>query len=373
MAKRGRRGRSSPFLSLNRDCLDLISVQLLDNLVSEPLESLRSFTAFSTTTRWKPGPEPHTKIAKAFTTLEGRTPPPVNVPRLMQTLQTLKSTPHPLRELPTTVDEWRHAYLFFSQMKYAAATRHDTRYNCQKLARCGLDAINLCAAALDDADAATIQECKDALKSFVRVSSVEQLASHVVQHPFLLSRCGCTPIVHTRPWLWFDELGLRSPLLAEFLKHDPYFLRSCDALGVPTSHAIFTSGFQCMRTFEFVIKHPTFCIGNRTRAGNTVAHSLATCFIDPRRSLMLPHFHTLYDSKCHMAYRLCETHLANQNIFCSLNNNNVLPWQQCAQSISSMIDTLKDPECFGQARQNLFQVVDTMEEVTVLLRMACMS
>lgn len=386
MPKRQRRERFSPFRVLDQDSLDLVSERLLDGLVSRPLECIRSFVAFSITTGWKPSHDLYMKIIKAFT-IPGVSDPTriidravtfmkarpernaceVTVARLMQILHTLRTVPHPFRELPTTVDEWKHAYLFFHNMKYKKSNPLEKL----DVGSCAFEATHICGFAFHDADSSTMFLCRNALKEFVRFESSDEVASCIQRHPFLLSRLGCTLLLNRKPRLWTDVAGAPNPALVELLKQDPQFLRATDPHGVPASHAIFISGTCCEKTFDYVVRHPTFSIHRRTiEEGNTIAHSLATSIIDPSKALTQPYFQVLFRSKPYMANRLLEMHHPNSGLFCRLNKDNVQPWQLCGRLTCRMNECMEDPRFLGQAQKNLSEAVDMMDEVSIALRMA---
>jgi hypothetical protein len=384
MPKRQRLERFSPFRVLDCDSLDLVSDRLLDDLVSKPLECIRSFVAFSIVTRWKPSHALYMKIIRAFT-IAGVSNPAcivdrvvasmkarpernaceVTVARLMQILHTLRTTPHPLRKLPTTVDEWKHAYLFFHQMTYSKSNRLEDL----DIRSCGYNATHICGSVFSDSS--TLDLCRNALKEFRRFESSEEVASCIQQNPFLLSRLGCTLILHSKPRLWTDVAGAPNPVLVELLKHDPEFLCATDAQGVPVCHAIFVSGVCCEKTFEYVTSHPTFSIHKRTfYEGNTVAHSLAKSIVCPSKALTQPYFPVLFRSKTYMANRLFEMYHPNRGLFCKLNRDNLQPWQLCGQLTCKMNECAELPTFLGQPQKSLSEAVDMMDEVGVLLRMS---
>ena len=386
MAKRKKSERFSPFRVLDGDCLNVVAERVLDDLVAKPLESIRSFLSFSITTHWKPSSNLYMKIVEAFT-IAGRSSPEWIIDRIAmqiesdgnrnacelavcmicQMLQTLRPLVHPFLELPSSVDEWKHAYLFFDRMRrkdFSAAQELNG-----DLPHMLLEATAWCACALGDSNQTILNHCKHASIMLLNLGSRVSIANHIQSNRFLVSRCKCTVILTTCTSLWSDSLGKENPIVLELLSMDSDFLRSYNAEGIPTSHGIFIAGGACKRTFEYVVAHPSFlCNQITTLENNTIAHSLSTTSISIDTLTNIPSLHTLFDHKYYMAKRLFELYRSNRNLFCKMNNKNLQPWQLTSHLISDLVDKTVDFSIDRNIRSSFEKASNMMNEVCCTLR-----
>ena len=382
--KRTRMPQMSVFRILDNDCLDLVVGKMLDDLVSKPLESIRNFLSFCCTTHWKPSPNLYIQIIEAFT-LPGTSEPAMLIDETMlrkgvstlqatvsvlhSMLKALEPLAHPFRELPTTVDEWMHAYVFFNQSRKCTDVPQWRLAPSQVV----FDAAVICEVALQDADQSILKKCNGVVKRLAVCDHGRDVAFIMQQNPFLLSRCKCTLVQTKWPRLWSDSEGEVSPTLLKLLENDPDFLRTYDSLGIPTIHAIFMIGVSCNQTFEYVLQHHSFAPHVRTLLdGNTIAHSLATTLVPVHTLVYLNSSlsHAIFESKLYMANRMFELHHPDHNLFCRLNKNHVQPWHVISRSVSELADKLTDPTLNEAAISNLSSTIDIMEEVCATLRLS---
>lgn len=383
----------SPFRVLNNDCLDAVAEFLIEDLVDNPHESMKNFMALCYTTRWKPSREVYLRIIEKFT-IPGYSEPKdiirsldrrfdtaleyedwehTTVLVLSVILHTLNRADNPFRvahpflTIPRTVDDWKHAGTFFSQMHRANFsafpnwTDEDTK--------CVFEALNLCMVALNEDETSMLKECRQTVKSLATSPAAEHVDEWMTNHPFLVSRNKCTLILSKWPRLWCDQQGRTSPALLKLLEHDPKFLCAYDAYGVPTTHAIFVSGFFCDKTFDYLTTRDEFQHYRRTLLQkNTYAHALASSYVSMNR-ITAPMSHLAFRSKRYIAKRMFELHHPNSNVFCRLNVDYLQPWQLAGRLISSLVDKMEDPSLDNASKSSLTKTVDLLRDVSIMLRM----
>ena len=386
MAKRKKLERFSPFRVLEVDCLDLVAERLLDDLTSKPLESIRNFVSFSITTHWKPSRTLYMQVVRAFSA-PGKGNPMRLVDRfaaqtsanahrnacelavsvIFKILQSLEPLNHPFEQIPLNLDEWKHAYVFFDQMRrndfsVVPNVKNDINHMV-------LEATSLCAYAIGDQRSEILKHCRHVLMQALRLRSREDVSIHIQNNPFLISRCKCTVLLIKCPHLWSDHGEDVNPVLLEILDHDVNFLSSIDAHGTPTAHAIFIAGTSCKNTFEYVVRHPLFsCNVSTTLESNTIAHSLSTTAISTERLSNIPSIHTLFNCKYYMAVRLFELYRSNRALFCKVNHQNVQPWQHTSHLISKVIDKTADPNLDSDTRLSFEKATGMLTDVCCALR-----
>jgi hypothetical protein len=286
---------------LGQDLLDVVASALLDQLQQKPVECLRHFFSLCCATRWKPSSHVY-RVALGFFTLSGdvgellRRENNANnannqeeraLVRLHVLLRSLDRFANPLRELPTSIHQWKHAYFFLSQLKKIPNCDGDTVLTSIQHAasRGALFLKNV----LQDDDDKIYKSCrrsKQRLRGMVLLDfdvldndDMETTVARFVQsEPFLISRSGCTPIMDF-PTMWVDErmgeVAIPNRFLTEWLKHDPFFLQAVDPRGTPSSHSFFTLSTSSTETLSVVMNHPSFNINQRSLLlDETVVHAL---------------------------------------------------------------------------------------------------
>lgn len=382
--KRTRMQHSSPFRALDNDCLDMVATRLLGDLVSRPLESIHNFLAFCCTTEWKPSGVLYMKIIEAFT-IPGKSKPNMLIDKtalhrgvkrphkdplqatvsvLHDMLQTLKPFHHPFQQLPCTMDDWKHAYVFFKQWR--KTNSNDTGV---------FDAAVVCETALQDADQSILKQCNRAVTRLARFNSRDHVRESVENDPFLVSRCRTSLLQNKFTRLWSDIEGAANPMLLELLHHDADFLRTYDSLGNPTSHAVFRIGVSCKNTFEYVVQHPSFAAVLHDRSllsDNTIAHSLSTVLLPTEHLVGLSSsvLSSIFESKKYMANRIFALYNPDRELFCRVNKENLQPWQLAGRMVAELVDRATVPTLNGAAKANMLSVIDQMIEVSAVLRMS---
>ena len=379
-------------MSLGQDVLDLIACRLLlDTLQARPIESLRAFLAFSCTSHWKASLCVYRTALHHFT-LDGDVEALVkqtssceeraSLVRLYTLLRSLDQFANPLRELPSTVEDWKHAYTFL------LALRRFT--NCSERPELPAwttvhDGYRLCAHVLRDNDGQILRSCIHAKRELHRLANNQDdpsvanfetaLSELVEQHPFLISRSGCTLIGHW-PAMWVDEprdhqhhaTERRSnKFLRHWLGHDNLFLSAVDTHGIPSAHSLFTLGVCSMATTALVTSHPSFQLEQRSLLDDdTVFHALSRFHSHDENLIVTSHPDRYAHNKLLMGREMTRKY-EQTTLLTHKNKQGFAPWEVCAHTTHFLLATTMMNTESVETRYKLRSAIKSTCELTQLL------